>query len=191
MSSDISSVAPPTSQCPLTKPAKPIPISLQKRISKTKICIYNINGRCTRGVDCSFAHSKFELKQAPDLYKTRLCSRFITMGFCPLEDNCRFAHGDSELRSIIDIFKINLCSSGLRQNSLRLRSALILRPTPFAPRVTNAVGHMEPTKFDHEPSVVMKAWRERFACWSRRSRAFAAANSPVSRLHPRRPHLSI
>lgn len=68
---------------------KSIPASLQKRISKTKICIHNLSGRCTRGERCSFAHSMTELKEPPDLYKTRLCISWGANGSCVKEKLCR------------------------------------------------------------------------------------------------------
>lgn len=66
-----------------------IPASLQKRIVKTKICVHNLRGRCARASRCQFAHSKEELRQPPDLYKTRLCVSFASQAWCPNGDACR------------------------------------------------------------------------------------------------------
>ncbi|KAI8578715.1 hypothetical protein K450DRAFT_245163 [Umbelopsis ramanniana AG] len=38
---------------------------------------------------------------ANPLYKTRLCERFETEGYCPYEGKCTFAHGNTELRERI------------------------------------------------------------------------------------------
>jgi hypothetical protein len=37
-------------------------------------------------------------RSANPLYKTRLCERFETEGYCPYEGKCTFAHGTTELR---------------------------------------------------------------------------------------------
>lgn len=37
-------------------------------------------------------------KSANPLYKTRLCERFETEGYCPYDGKCTFAHGTTELR---------------------------------------------------------------------------------------------
>lgn len=98
-----------TERSPTPATGKSVPASLQKRISKTKVCIHNLSGRCTRGSKCSFAHSMQELKDPPDLYKTRLCIAWTTTGTCPKGDSCRFAHGDTQLRSTPEFYKTSLC----------------------------------------------------------------------------------
>lgn len=78
------------SSSPLGAPKTPILISLRKRIAKTKMCIHHVNGRCTRASQCLFAHSENELRDRPDLYKTRLCPSVIAgMSWCELGDACR------------------------------------------------------------------------------------------------------
>lgn len=82
---------------------------LQKKVSKTKICTYHLNGKCTRASKCQFAHSKDELRSPPDLYKTRLCAAHSSSEGCSKGDACRFAHGETELRWTPDVYKISRC----------------------------------------------------------------------------------
>lgn len=63
--------------------------SLQKRISKTKLCIHNLRGRCLREDTCAFAHSLDELRDRPNLEKTRLCLAWKTSQSCFKGDSCR------------------------------------------------------------------------------------------------------
>lgn len=114
MLSDETSASPPPPPPPPEVPGnclrmRSIPASLQKRISKTKICIHNLSGRCSRAANCSFAHSMEELREPPDLYKTRLCVNFMSTGGCQKMSNCRFAHGEEELRWTPEFYKTSLC----------------------------------------------------------------------------------
>lgn len=42
---------------------------------KTKMCKFHLLGVCTRGAQCSWAHSQDELKNLPDFYRTKLATR--------------------------------------------------------------------------------------------------------------------
>lgn len=66
-----------------------------KDLTKTKLCVYAAQGQCTLGDSCPYAHSASELREAPNLTKTQLCSRFMN-GKCA-NANCNFAHGEAEL----------------------------------------------------------------------------------------------
>lgn len=91
-------------------PGTPMLVSLRKRIAKTKMCIHFVNGRCTRDFQCLFAHSEEELREPPDLYKTRLCPSFVTENWsCRNGNACRFAHGEAELRWTPEFYKTSLC----------------------------------------------------------------------------------
>eukprot|EP01071_Lankesteria_metandrocarpae_P007544 Lankesteria_metandrocarpae@DN4710_c0_g1_i1.p1 len=72
---------------------------LHRRIAKTKMCVHHMHGRCARGVACTFAHHLVELREPPDLYKTRLCINFGNFGRCQKGQSCRFSHGMEELRT--------------------------------------------------------------------------------------------
>lgn len=63
---------------------------------KTKMCAFNLKGQCTRE-NCSFAHSNCEIRVAPDLTKTKVCTNW-KLGSCQHGDACRFAHGAHDLR---------------------------------------------------------------------------------------------
>ena len=43
---------------------------------KTKICPHFIEGNCRRGDSCNYAHSQTELKEVPNLKKTRICQLY-------------------------------------------------------------------------------------------------------------------
>jgi len=76
---------------------------------KTKMCPYFPRGRCRRGNECNYAHSKAELRPSPSLRKTRLCERWRE-GVCPLPASaCPFAHGEEDLHSTEDYYKTDLC----------------------------------------------------------------------------------
>lgn len=77
-----------------------------KWLRKTKLCVYALQGKCTLGSNCSFAHDAVEVQDAPNLFKTQLCDAF-TKGECSNE-NCSFAHGEEELR-VSPNFKNKLC----------------------------------------------------------------------------------
>eukprot|EP01017_Pseudomicrothorax_dubius_P048649 TRINITY_DN88_c0_g1_i3.p1 TRINITY_DN88_c0_g1~~TRINITY_DN88_c0_g1_i3.p1 ORF type:complete len:347 (+),score=85.98 TRINITY_DN88_c0_g1_i3:75-1043(+) len=81
---------------------------------KTKMCPnLQESGACPRGDKCSFAHSQSELKQPPNLKKTKLCQLF-QMGRCQMGGLCSFAHGEDELRSTPDFYKTSMCNSFLK-----------------------------------------------------------------------------
>mmetsp|Transcript_80070 Transcript_80070/g.210292 ORF Transcript_80070/g.210292 Transcript_80070/m.210292 type:complete len:273 (+) Transcript_80070:94-912(+) len=65
---------------------------------KTKMCKFHLNGVCTRGSRCSWAHDPDELKALPDFYRTKLCHTYLSKGACRNTD-CRYAHGYHELRT--------------------------------------------------------------------------------------------
>lgn len=77
-----------------------------KDLQKTRLCVYNLEGKCGYGSDCTFAHSAAEVKDVPDLKKTQLCAKFA-LGQCN-DNNCSFAHGEAELKDPPN-FKKKLC----------------------------------------------------------------------------------
>jgi len=77
---------------------------------KTKPCsLFSLN-ICKKGNDCPFAHSMDELRDKPNLYKTKLCDAFLQAGRCNRGEDCNFAHGEVELRSTPDLFKTAICN---------------------------------------------------------------------------------
>lgn len=81
---------------------------LKGQFKKTKFCVYFKKKRtCRLGERCPFAHTKEELKELPDLVKTRLCFSFLR-GKCD-DRNCRYAHGRKELRATEYFYKTELC----------------------------------------------------------------------------------
>ena len=67
---------------------------------KTEFCEEYKKGRCNYGDDCSFAHSRQELRSRKDPYghKTQLCENFSRDGRCSYGKKCNFAHGAEELK---------------------------------------------------------------------------------------------
>ena len=71
----------------------------------------NANGKCTKGHECSFAHSQAELAswnrerqneprpapQIPGPYQFQLCKHMQNTGTCPYGQRCTFAHSEEEL----------------------------------------------------------------------------------------------
>ncbi|EZG86314.1 zinc finger protein [Gregarina niphandrodes] len=69
------------------------------RCFKTKQCKFWLEGRCTRGESCTYAHTDQELRPAPNLKKTKMCARW-RQGQCALRaDECSYAHGVEDLRA--------------------------------------------------------------------------------------------
>ncbi|KAF8784662.1 mRNA decay activator protein ZFP36-like [Argiope bruennichi] len=61
---------------------------------KTMLCFHYLNGNCSFGSRCKFAHGVDELRcriRHPK-YKTRVCVNFINVGWCKYGDRCVFIH---------------------------------------------------------------------------------------------------
>lgn len=65
--------------------------------NKTRMCTFHFAGRCSKGVSCTFAHTKEELVPLPDLSCTKLCPVLFSKGSCE-DGTCRFAHSRFERR---------------------------------------------------------------------------------------------
>eukprot|EP00931_Biecheleriopsis_adriatica_P072961 TRINITY_DN4733_c0_g2_i1.p1 TRINITY_DN4733_c0_g2~~TRINITY_DN4733_c0_g2_i1.p1 ORF type:complete len:254 (+),score=49.42 TRINITY_DN4733_c0_g2_i1:102-863(+) len=79
------------SQC-----ASPMKRKVKQQYVATRLCKFFLEGRCTRGTDCTFAHG--ETRDLPDYAKTRLCEQFMNTGGCTKGDACKFAHGKEEMQ---------------------------------------------------------------------------------------------
>jgi hypothetical protein len=77
------------------------------QLNKTKMCAMFARGHC-RDIQCRFAHSPTELRNAPDLHKTAIC-RLYAKGLCN-DKKCNFAHGEEELRVTPTVYKTQLCN---------------------------------------------------------------------------------
>jgi len=69
---------------------------------KTKMCAFNIQGRCLRGSACAFAHHEEELKAKPDFSLTSLCKTLCSTGRCD-NPECKFAHSRMELKPRVNM----------------------------------------------------------------------------------------
>lgn len=62
---------------------------------KTELCRNYGEGTCLFGRRCAFAHGGHELKgkmYLPRNYKTKLCQKFSSFGFCSYGTRCQFIH---------------------------------------------------------------------------------------------------
>lgn len=70
----------------------------RQSVKHTEMCAFFVEGKCTRGNRCTFAHGVDQLRPRPDLFKTRLCSSYQMFMRCPYGESCTHAHGIEELR---------------------------------------------------------------------------------------------
>lgn len=85
---------------------------IKRQFYKTKMCPMLINtGGCSKGENCSFAHSQAELRPEADLRCTKLC-RSVEEGFTCDTDNCPFAHCREELRATVEVRATKSCPEG-------------------------------------------------------------------------------
>eukprot|EP00931_Biecheleriopsis_adriatica_P083951 TRINITY_DN57644_c0_g1_i1.p1 TRINITY_DN57644_c0_g1~~TRINITY_DN57644_c0_g1_i1.p1 ORF type:complete len:261 (-),score=45.86 TRINITY_DN57644_c0_g1_i1:64-765(-) len=66
----------------------------------TTRCRFFALGKCDRGEDCCFAHDDAQLREKPDLFKTRMCRSYARSGRCSNGDECRYAHSREEMRLV-------------------------------------------------------------------------------------------
>eukprot|EP00928_Gymnodinium_smaydae_P067132 TRINITY_DN50073_c0_g1_i1.p2 TRINITY_DN50073_c0_g1~~TRINITY_DN50073_c0_g1_i1.p2 ORF type:complete len:209 (+),score=33.44 TRINITY_DN50073_c0_g1_i1:77-703(+) len=79
------------------KTSKALSVGEDWKQRKTRLCMFQREGRCTRGEACTFAHTAQELRPKLDFFKTQLCAGY-RRGHCDQGRSCRFAHGPEELR---------------------------------------------------------------------------------------------
>ncbi|KAF4716838.1 hypothetical protein FOZ62_008199 [Perkinsus olseni] len=77
---------------------------------KTEMCKFMLNGSCSKGATCSHAHTKEELREKPDLSKTRMCRALLQKGACSNHRRCPYAHDIRQVRSTNAFFKTKMCS---------------------------------------------------------------------------------
>jgi hypothetical protein len=66
-------------------------------------------GKCFKGESCSYAHNLDELKEIPNLLKTKICTHY-NAGYCPNGERCNYAHGLAELRKLNMNSSSQICS---------------------------------------------------------------------------------
>ena len=89
-------------------PSKNIPLNSKFQYYKTKWCPFYFMGKCMKGKDCRFAHSKEEFVLISQLQKTKICNLYAK-GICPAKQDCSYAHGAHELRPKPQLHKTVLC----------------------------------------------------------------------------------
>jgi len=65
---------------------------------KTKMCMFELQGVCSKGAQCPFAHDLSEMIPAPYLSRTKFCRTLRDTGMCN-NPGCAFAHNKEELRT--------------------------------------------------------------------------------------------
>uniref|UniRef100_A0A7S4QXH8 C3H1-type domain-containing protein n=2 Tax=Alexandrium monilatum TaxID=311494 RepID=A0A7S4QXH8_9DINO len=90
------------------RPSRPQENAVTARLKKTKMCYFFERGKCA-SQNCRYAHSAAELRNQPNLQKTKLCKVFAQDGLCMHGENCVFAHGEAELRVTEGIYKTQMC----------------------------------------------------------------------------------
>lgn len=77
-------------------------------LKNTKLCVYHASGFCVHGKNCLYAHGNAQLVDQKftgpidainnqNIYKTRLCNKYLKYNFCTKGKMCTFAHGIEEL----------------------------------------------------------------------------------------------
>jgi len=77
---------------------------------QTKLCKHFQNGSCLYGDKCSFSHSYDQLRERPNLTKTKMCTAIESGLRCTEGDKCPFAHSVSELRATPMLYRTVLCN---------------------------------------------------------------------------------
>ena len=84
------------------------PQAFANQFRKTRMCRFHLQGKCTRGANCTHAHDESEIQYAPDLSKTSMCRTLVEQGQCN-NPNCNYAHSLSELKCSNTFFKTRMC----------------------------------------------------------------------------------
>jgi hypothetical protein len=70
---------------------------LTRTLKNTKLCVFWSHNSCKKMNDCPFAHNASELRQKPNLEKTKFCNYSQGASKCPKGSRCTFAHSHHEL----------------------------------------------------------------------------------------------
>lgn len=89
---------------------EPFAARFREQFFKSKLCTYNLRGKCMHQDRCKFAHSLDELHQGPNLCNTRMCPR----GRACADPECQFAHDPTELRATEQFAKVRPCQAFAR-----------------------------------------------------------------------------
>lgn len=89
-----------------------VDLKFQRQFHKTTLCLKALNGACFRGGQCKFAHSPEDVRDRPNLDKTKLCKSSNCTN-----RNCKFAHSRDELVATNSFAKTKMCHFGDRCKS--------------------------------------------------------------------------
>eukprot|EP00923_Selenidium_pygospionis_P031225 GHVN01055410.1.p1 GENE.GHVN01055410.1~~GHVN01055410.1.p1 ORF type:complete len:456 (-),score=43.15 GHVN01055410.1:1170-2537(-) len=94
-------------------PSSQIPNATQRDMFyKIKMCRWYQAGKCDYGDECCFAHTKSELRPAPNLMRMRMCPTHVRRGNC-LDPDCLYAHNKKELEKT-PLYKTAACSHHIK-----------------------------------------------------------------------------
>lgn len=62
---------------------------------EAKMCSFHVEGFCSRGIQCMFAHDAASPRQLPGLSFNKMCSRFLQLSKCEVY-GCKYAHRASQ-----------------------------------------------------------------------------------------------
>jgi hypothetical protein len=82
-----------------------LPEALDTKLWRTRMCKYALQGFCTKGARCDFAHDNTTLKRRPNLSRTSLCIAFDKSGKCRKGDACKYAHGGAALHQSVPLHR--------------------------------------------------------------------------------------
>ncbi|EEA05313.1 zinc finger, CCCH type domain-containing protein [Cryptosporidium muris RN66] len=91
---------------------------VKRQLYKTKMCLFLLEGKCSKGNFCSFAHSQEQLRPLPNLKFTKLCE-LISLGQKCTDINCAYAHNREDLRITNEqLYKVRLCNFNKKNKCL-------------------------------------------------------------------------
>lgn len=144
---------------------------------KTKWCLDFKSKGCSRGEGCPYAHSNEELRDLPDLTKTKICPLVLSGKACD-NANCRFAHCDNELRMTCAFseFRTRLCKFAKQQGG---RGCLYGNRCPYAHNEQQLRKLTQPTRPQTEIFLLSKSKQKLLA----QHLASSKANTTQNMLH--------
>merc|ERR1719181_669586 len=64
--------------------------------AKTRLCKFFLEGKCTRGKKCTFAHGEEDKEEQSQPLCMKLCKTLIATGRCK-NPNCKYAHSKEDI----------------------------------------------------------------------------------------------
>lgn len=87
----------------------------RQQFQKTVLCNFFIDGKCSKGDTCKFAHGMGEVQPMPNLKKTSLCVPYLNHRCARSKSECPYAHGHADLRMTEPFKRERKKGSGIAQ----------------------------------------------------------------------------